>query len=105
MPQFGDIEATTSLRVTNWIDDSANAGARTVNRQRGRSAFGAGASTCVITNSFCTAASLVLVTLEAADGLLTNVLRVTPAAGAFTVTANAASTGAGAVFSWWVQGP
>lgn len=99
---FTNLELTEALRVADYVDDSANSGARTVNRSRGRNAFAAGASTVVITNSKVTATSLVVVNLEAADGALTSVLRTAVAAGSFTVTANAASTGAAGVFSWLV---
>ena len=46
----------------------------------------------VITNSLCAANSTVLVSLGGADATLTSV-RVTAAAGSFTVNGNAAATG------------
>jgi hypothetical protein len=74
----------------------------TLNTASGRAAFAAAASTVVVTNSNVTATSKVLVMLEgAADGTLTQILRVTPAAGSFTVTGNAAATG-NPVFSFVV---
>ncbi|MEI8268290.1 MAG: hypothetical protein WCI59_21385 [Betaproteobacteria bacterium] len=72
-------------------DSSGTPGAATINNLSGRAAFAAAASTCVITNSKVAATSKVFVSLGSADATLTSV-RVTPAAGSFTVTGNAAAT-------------
>ena len=50
----------------------------------------------MVTNSLVTAASTILVTLRSVDDALTHILTVLPTAGAFTITANAVSTGTAA---------
>lgn len=60
---------------------------------RGRAAFAAGAQTVTVTNNLVAATSSVFVQLGGSDATLTSV-RVTPGAGSFTVTGNAAATGA-----------
>lgn len=86
----------TSDLQANFTDATATPGAATINTNRGRVAFAAAASTVVVTNSLVTASSMVIAVLRAADGSLTQILRVTPGAGSFTITANAASTGTAA---------
>ena len=76
----------------NYTDSSGTPGNVTNNSPRGRAAFAAAASTVVVTSSLVTAASTVLPALGGADATLTSV-RVTPGAGSFTVTGNAAATG------------
>lgn len=93
--------ADNSLQRT-FTDSTAAPGAATANTSSGLAKFAAGASTCVITNSLVTASSVVMAALQAADGSLTTIIRVTPGSGSFTVTANAASTGTAAQFCWWV---
>jgi hypothetical protein len=73
-------------------DISGTPGNGTVSTGRGRAAFAAAASTVTITSTICSAGSTVLVQLGGADATLTSV-RVTPGAGSFTVTGNAAATG------------
>lgn len=75
----------------NRTDISGTPGNGTVNNPRGRAAFAAAGTTVVVTNSLVTATSTVLVQLGGSDVTLTTV-RVTPAAGSFTVTGNAAAT-------------
>lgn len=86
----------TSLRSTSLqsvlTDGSGTPGNVTQNVSRGRAAFAAAGSTVVVTNSQVTANSTILVSLGGADATLTSV-RVTAAAGSFTVTGNAAATG------------
>lgn len=80
-----------SIGVQN-TDASGTPGNATINTARGRAAFAAAGSAVVVTNSLVTAASTVLVSLGGTDTTLTSV-RVTAAAGSFTVTGNAAATG------------
>jgi len=86
----------TSLRSTSLqsalTDGTGTPGNVTQNVQHGRAAFAAAGSTVVVTNSQVAANSSVLVQLGGADATLTSV-RVTAAAGSFTVTGNAAATG------------
>lgn len=83
---------TSDLRM-NYTDSSGTPGNVTNNSPSGRAAFAAAGSTVVVTNSLVTANSIVQCTLETADATLTQILRVTPAAGSFTVVGNAAATG------------
>ena len=86
----------TTLRATSFLsaltDGSGTPGNVTQNVAHGRAAFAAAGSTVVVTNSLVAATSTVLVSLGGADATLTSV-RVTAAAGSFTVTGNAAATG------------
>lgn len=79
-----DISATT--------DTSGTPGPATVSTSRGRAAFAAASASVVITNSLVVSTSTVMVALGGADATLLSV-RVTPGAGSFTVTGNAAATG------------
>lgn len=97
----GAFAVADKLSLTSYTDDSANAGNRTVNNVRGKSAIAAAAATCVITNSFITVNSQIIVTLEFVDATATFVKACIPAAGSFTLTANAAAT-ANTKFSWIV---
>lgn len=82
--------------VIAFVDSSGTAGNVTNNSPRGRVAFAAAATTVTVTSSIVTASSMVIATLRTADGTLTQILRVLPTAGSFTITANAASTGTAA---------
>lgn len=81
-------------------DTSGTPGNATINTLSGRAAFAAAGSTVVVTNSTVTAASKVFVSLRGGDATLVSV-RVTPAAGSFTVTGNAAAT-ATTIFDFFV---
>lgn len=98
-PPIGNItpnSVKTSNFAATFTDSSGTPGNVTNNSPRGRVAFGAGASTVVVTSSLVTAASMIIATLRTPDTALTSILRVLPAAGSFTITANAASTGTAA---------
>lgn len=84
------IVKTSNLQAT-YIDSSGTPGNITNNSPRGRAAFAAAGTSVVVTSSLVTATSSVLVQLGGTDTTLTFV-RVTPAAGSFTVTGNAAAT-------------
>lgn len=84
---------TSNLQAT-YTDSSGTPGNVTNNSPRGRAAFAAAASTITITNSLVTASSSIHLQMIGADATLTQILRVTPAAGSFTVTGNAAATAA-----------
>lgn len=77
---------------TDFVDDSATTGNRTVNASRGFNAFAAAATAITITNSKVTATSQIVATIMTNDAtaLLKNCV---PAAGSFTCTLNAAATG------------
>lgn len=81
----------SELKVSS-VDSSATPGNVTNNSGRGRAAFAAAGTSVTVTSNLVTATSTVLVQLGGADATLTTV-RVTPGAGSFTVTGNAAATG------------
>lgn len=77
----------------NYTDSSATPGAVFHNTPRGKVAIAAAGSTVVVTNPLCdSAAKQVYVQVLGADGTAF-AARVTPAAGSFTITLNAAATG------------
>lgn len=90
------ITGGTALGLTDLgaarTDISGTPGNGIANTTRGCAAFAAAGATVVVTNSKVSATSTVLVQLGGADATLLNV-RVTAAAGSFTVTGNAAATG------------
>jgi hypothetical protein len=83
--------AFSTLKVGTFADQSGSPGNVTNNGTHGRAAFAAAGTAVVVTNSTVAATSTVLVSLGGTDSTLTTV-RVTPAAGSFTVTGNAAAT-------------
>lgn len=83
---------SSNLQAT-YTDSSGTPGNVTNNSPRGRAAFAAAGSSVVVSNSLVTATSSVQVQLGGADATL-NSVRVTTAAGSFTVTGNAAATAA-----------
>jgi len=90
------------LVLASYTDDSATPGNRTVNKVRGKSSLAAGATTCVITNSFCTANSQVIVTIESTDATALYVRSVVPSGTGFTLTMGPAVATANIKFSWTV---
>lgn len=98
----GNMTAGGAVALTSFTDDSATPGARTVNKCRGKNAVAAGATTVVITNSFCTATSQVLCTLESVDATALYLRAVVPSGTGFTVTLGPAAATAAVVFSWIV---
>ncbi len=86
---------TSNLQVV-YTDSSGTPGNVTNNSPRGRVALAAGASTIVVTSSLVTATSAVFTNLRAVDGAATEIRSVSTAAGSFTITFNAASTGTAA---------
>jgi hypothetical protein len=81
----------TSNLAAVYTDSSGTAGNVTNNSPRGRAAFAAAGTSVVVTSTLVTATSTIQVSLGGTDATLTSV-RVTPAAGSFTVTGNAAAT-------------
>lgn len=98
----GGSSVTSANLVVNFTDSSGTPGNVTNNSPRGRCALAAAATTVVVTNSLVTASSSVHVQLLATDGAATQILTCLPAAGSFTVTFNAASTGTAAKFDFIV---
>lgn len=82
------------LNGTGITDSSGTPGNVTNNAVRGRAAIAAAGTACVVTSSLVTANSMVIAVLRSADATLTFIKSVVTAAGSFTVTGNAAATGA-----------
>jgi hypothetical protein len=100
----GSLAVNTNLRVTDYVDDSANPGNRTVNALRGRSAFAIGGDTVVITNNKVTATSQVIVSLETIDATLLYILTAAAGPGGFVVIGNTTATAA-TKFAWTIINP
>ena len=80
------------VTYSDFTDDSATTGNRTVNASRGFSAFAATTATITITNSFVAATSQIIATVMTNDA--TAVLKnCVPAAGSFTCNLNGNTTG------------
>lgn len=86
------IVKTSNLQAT-FTDSSGTPGNVTNNSPRGLVAIAAASTAVTVTSSIVTATSLVVCQLQTADGTLTNINSVVPAAGSFTITGNAAATG------------
>lgn len=97
----GNLEVRTNLRLTNYTNDAATPGDRTVNALRGKNSFAIGAAAVTVTNNLVTVNSQVVCTLEFVDATLTTILTCVPGAGSFVVTGNANATAA-TQFSWTV---
>lgn len=78
-------------------------GALTNNTPSGRVAFAAAATSVVVTNSLVDANTKIVAYINqaAADGTFTFVARIVPAAGSFTIFANAGATAA-TVVDWFI---
>lgn len=97
---FNGVEVQQGLYLSTYVDDSANAGSRTVNALRGRSAIANGATAATITNSYCRATSTVILMPIDMNALVT-AFKVVPGAGSFVVTVTA-DPQADWKFSWVV---
>lgn len=92
---------TSNLQAT-YTDSSGTPGNVTNNSPRGRVALAAGASTIVVTNSLVAATSMVVAMVRAVDGAATDIVTVLTAAGSFTITMNAATTGTACQLDFFV---
>ena len=93
-------DATESALIAQGLAATSaaalTAGAQTVNMTKGRALVAAAAASVVITCDKCAVASSVfaVISQSGADATATSIVRCTPAAGSFTITANAAATAA-----------
>lgn len=78
---------------SSFTDSSGTPGAATANTIAGLAKLKATEATLVITNSLVTADSVVYAVLAETDATAFYVQYITPAAGSFTITFNAAATG------------
>lgn len=86
----------SDFRPTKTVTAAGTTGAQTINKTTGCVNFAAAATTLVVTNSFATTTSVILVTVQGTDVTATSA-RVTKASGSFTITLNAAATAETAV--------
>ncbi len=93
---FGASMVNSSSPNTQFTDKSGSPGAGTINTARGRVAIAAGSGSVVVTNSHVTAQSMIVAHIDqtAADGTLTQIVRIVPAAGTFAVYGNGSATAA-----------
>lgn len=92
----------TSNLAATFTDSSGTPGNVTNNSPRGRVAVAAAATTVVVTNSLVTASSMIVAMVRAIDGAATDIVTTTAAAGSFTITMNAATTGTACVLDFLV---
>lgn len=78
-----------ALLATNTA--AGTTGAQTINKPSGTVNFAAAATSLVVTNSLCTASSIVFAVIRTNDATAV-IKNVVPAAGSFTITLNAAAT-------------
>ena len=86
-----DISDTKAVVLRATLTAGGTTGAQTINKISGSVNFAAAATTLVVTNSFVTTSSIVLVQVHGADVTAISA-RVTTAAGSFTITLNSAAT-------------
>jgi hypothetical protein len=82
-------------------DESGTPGAATINKAAGRVGVAAAAQTLVVTNSLVTTDTMIGHNVETIDATCTYA-RITPGAGSFTITMDAACTGTTNVV-WWLH--
>lgn len=82
---------SATIVTSKTITAAATTGAQTINKPAGSVNFAAAATSLVVTNSLVTVNSIVLATVATNDTTMKTVLAV-PAAGSFTLHANAAAT-------------
>lgn len=87
------LKVLNGLRVS-YQDTTATPGAATINKIAGRFKIAAGATSVVITNNCCFATSIVHAEIEGAFDTTAKKVQITPAAGSFTATLDAACTAA-----------
>ena len=78
----------------NYLDGTGTPGNITQNAAYGKVAIAAGASSVVVTNSFCTSNSAVFAVINqgTADATLTQIIRTASGAGSLTIYGNANAT-------------
>lgn len=86
--------ALIAQKFATTSSSKPTAGAVTTNQLVGKASIAAAASSVVVTHAQVNSTTKVVaqISQSAADGTATSIVRVTPAAGSFTITANAAAT-------------
>ncbi|MES2649403.1 MAG: hypothetical protein V4717_21175 [Bacteroidota bacterium] len=86
------IESTGKIIINATNTATGSTGAKTIHKASGSINFAAAASTLVVTNSMVTAASMILLTIEANDATAKSAYISAKSAGSFTIKLNAAAT-------------
>ena len=79
------------MQFDKTVTAAGTTGARTISKNAGTVNFAAGAAALVVTNTLVTTSSIIVATVAANDATMNSVQAV-PAAGSFTLYANAAAT-------------
>jgi hypothetical protein len=79
------------LQLSKTVTVSGTTGAQTINKTAGSVNFAAAASSLVVTNSLCSASSIVIATIATDDATATSVKAIA-GSGSFTLKLNAAAT-------------
>lgn len=98
---FNGVEIQQGIFVTNYVDDSANVGDRTVNALRGRNAIEDGSVSCNINNTYAKASSLIIITPRSIGGDF-QIWKAVSSAGHFLVTLSTPMNGANWEFDWLI---
>lgn len=85
------VDNTGKITITATNTATGSTGAKTINKPAGSVNFAASSQTLVVTNSTVTAASVILLTIEANDSSAKSVYVAAKAAGTFTIKLNAAA--------------
>lgn len=91
---YNQLTVLNGLRQGYTDVTAATATPVTINKAAGRIKLAAGTSSFVVNSTLCFANSLIFLQLETNDATLTRVMLTAKAAGTFTITGNANSTGA-----------
>lgn len=96
-----DLTGKLLFTSTEFTDDSANTGDRTVNKVSGINAFAGGASAITITNDRCTSATCIVNAVLQTNDATAILKNVVPTTGSFTINLTATATGTTKV-AWWI---
>jgi hypothetical protein len=95
------VSAKLDYSVSEFTDDSANTGNRTVNKVSGINAFAGGSAAITITNDRCNSATCIVNAVLQTNDATAILKNVVPTTGSFTINLTAAATGTTKV-AWWI---
>lgn len=99
--KFQGVSGKLDYSTSEFTDDSANTGDRTVNKVSGINAFAGGASAITITNDRCTSATCIVNAVLQTNDATAILKNVVPTTGSFTINLTATATGTTKV-AWWI---
>lgn len=94
------INTGSTITLDRTITAAGTTGAQTINKLAGTVNFAAAAASVVVTDSICTANSLIFTTIRTSDATCVSIKNVVPGAGTFTITMAAACTAETSVGFW-----